>query len=87
MHHEGLERDRPYAANEWEDREWRGRAMWDRESLPRSEAHDEEWSSRYDNPDWKVGEPRKWDNQSLHLRSSYRNDRIKELELTDSAHW
>ena len=95
MHHEVEHpvRDRPYPPNEWEEppppREWRGRGMWDRENLPRPEPHEEEWPARYENPivEWKVGEPRKWDNQPpVHLRGGYRNDRLKELELGDPAH-
>lgn len=76
-------RDRPYQGNDWEEREWRGgRAMWDRESLPRSEAHEEDWASRYDSPmsDWKMNDARKWDNQTMHMRGSYRNDRMKDMD-------
>ena len=82
-------RDRPYQGNDWEEREWRGgRAMWDRESLPRSEAHEEDWTSRYDSPmsDWKMNDSRKWDNQPMHLRGSYRNDRMKEMDVGEPNH-
>ncbi|XP_012279904.1 zinc finger CCCH domain-containing protein 13 isoform X2 [Orussus abietinus] len=86
IHHE-LEhagRDRGFPPSDWEEREWRARhALWDRESLPRSDAHDDEWAARYDSPmsEWKLNEPRKWDNQPIHLRGPFRNDRLKDLDL------
>lgn len=94
VHHDIEHRDRNYQSNnDWEEREWRcGRGMWERESLPRSDAHEEEWSSRYDSPmsDWKINETRKWDNQPppmQHMsRGSYRNDRMKEIDAGESNH-
>lgn len=75
----------------WEEREWRSRALWERDSLPRSvDAHDEDWSSRYDSPmtaDWKLNESRKWtDGSSVHLRGSYRNERLKEMDVAEPVH-
>lgn len=83
-HHRDVEhsRDRGYPAVEWEEREWRTRALWEgRDSLPRSETHDDEWNSRYDNSvtDWKPNDVRKWDNQKVHVRSHYRKERSKEI--------
>ena len=91
MHHdlEHGNRDRNYPQPEWEEREWRSRPLWDRESLPRSEVHEEEWPTRYDSPmsDWKINETRKWENpQPLHVRGGYRNERIKELEIGEQGH-
>ncbi|KAL6263576.1 hypothetical protein P5V15_006365 [Pogonomyrmex californicus] len=85
-HHRDVEhgpRDRGYQPVEWEEREWRTRTVWEgRDSLPRSEVHDDEWNSRYDNSmgDWKTNDARKWDNQNVHVRSHYRNERSKDLE-------
>lgn len=89
-HHRDVEhgRDRSYQTVEWEEREWRTRTLWEgRDSLPRSEIHDDEWNSRYDNSmsDWKSNDARKWDNQNVHVRSHYRNDRPKDLEHGDST--
>lgn len=89
-HHRDVEhgRDRGYSTVEWEEREWRTRALWEgRDSLPRSEIHEEEWNARYDSsmPDWKSSDARKWDNQSIHVRSHYRNERSKDLDLTEST--
>jgi len=89
-HHRDMEhsRDRGYPTVEWEEREWRTRPVWEsRDSLPRSEIHDDEWNSRYDNSitDWKPNDTRKWDNQNMHVRSHYRNERAKDLELGESA--
>lgn len=84
-HHRDVEhgRERGYAQADWEEREWRSRPMWDnRESLPRSEQHEEEWGARYDSPitDWKVNDNRKWDNQPVHIRGHFRNERNKEMD-------
>lgn len=90
-HHRDVEhgRDRSYPTAEWEEREWRTRALWEgRDSLPRSEIHDDEWNtSRYDSSitDWKSNDVRKWDNQNVHVRSHYRNERSKDLELGEST--
>lgn len=91
-HHRDAEhgRDRGYQTVEWEEREWRTRtaALWEgRDSLPRSEIHDEEWNSRYDNSmnEWKSNDARKWDNQNAHVRSHYRNERSKDLEHGEST--
>lgn len=89
-HHREVEhgRDRSYTAVDWEEREWRARALWgSRDSLPRSEAHDDEWAARYENSlsDWKANENRKWDNQAVHIRGHYRNERSKEVELGEST--
>ncbi|XP_011261740.1 zinc finger CCCH domain-containing protein 13 [Camponotus floridanus] len=90
-HHRDVEhgRDRNYPAAEWEEREWRTRTLWeDRDSLPRSEIHDDEWNNtRYDNSmtDWKSNDSRKWDNQNVHIRTHYRNERSKDLELGEST--
>lgn len=89
-HHRDVEhaRERGYPSVEWEEREWRTRALWEgRESLPRSEIHDDEWNSRYEGSiaDWKSSDTRKWDNQNVHVRSHYRNERSKDLELGESA--
>ncbi|XP_071635893.1 uncharacterized protein [Temnothorax longispinosus] len=89
-HHRDVEhgRDRGYQTVEWEEREWRPRTLWEgRDSLPRSEIHDDEWNSRYDNPvgDWKSNDARKWDNQNMHVRSHYRNERSKDLEHGEST--
>ncbi|KAK2581202.1 hypothetical protein KPH14_008001 [Odynerus spinipes] len=89
-HHREVEhgRDRSYTAVDWEEREWRARTLWgSRDSLPRSEAHDDEWTARYENSlsDWKTNENRKWDNQPVHMRGHYRNDRSKEVELGEST--
>lgn len=79
-------RDRAYPT-EWEEREWRQR-LWERESVPRTEAHEEDWAGRYDSPmsDWKMNESRKWDNQPHHLRGPYRNERVKDLDADSSSH-
>lgn len=89
-HHRDVEhgRERAYGPVDWEEREWRVRGLWDsRDSLPRSEVHDDDWNSRYDNSvsDWKSSDSRKWDNQSVHIRGHYRNDRSKELEIAEST--
>jgi len=89
-HHRDVEhgRDRSYQTVEWEEREWRSRPLWEsRDSLPRSEIHDDEWNSRYDNTisDWKPNDSRKWDNQNVHVRSHYRNERTKDLEHGEST--
>lgn len=89
-HHRDVEhgRERTYGPVDWEEREWRVRALWDnRDSIPRSEVHDDDWNSRYDTSvsDWKSTDSRKWDNQSVHIRSHYRNDRSKELEVAEST--
>ncbi|XP_012254839.2 zinc finger CCCH domain-containing protein 13-like [Athalia rosae] len=88
VHHE-LEhgsRDRNYQNPDWEEREWRAARpqMWERESPPRSEVHEEEWAPRYDSPmpEWKINEGRKWENQP-HIRGPFRNDRIKEIDLAE----
>lgn len=89
-HHRDVEhgRDRGYPTVEWEEKDWRTRTMWEsRDSLPRTEIHDEDWNSRYDNSvtDWKSNDTRKWDNQNVHVRSHYRNDRSKNLNMGESA--
>lgn len=91
-HHRDVEhgRERGYQTVEWEEREWRTRTatLWEgRDSLPRSEIHDDEWNSRYDNTinDWKSNDTRKWDNQNVHVRSHYRNERSKDLEHGEST--
>ncbi|KAK0179808.1 hypothetical protein PV327_005525 [Microctonus hyperodae] len=91
MHHDVEQhssRDRVYPPAEWEEREWRPRTLWDRESLPRSEAHEEEWTPRYDSPmsDWKINDSRKWENPRLHMRVGYGNDRLKEAEIIEGVH-
>lgn len=90
-HHRDVEhsRDRGYPT-EWEEREWRTRTLWEgRDSLPRSEIHDDEWNPRYDGSitDWKSNDAgsRKWDNQYVHVRSHYRSERSKDLELGEST--
>lgn len=90
-HHRDVEhgRDRNYPTVEWEEREWRTRALWEgRDSLPRSEIHDDEWNNtRYDSSmaDWKSNDARKWDNQNVHIRTHYRNERSKDMELGEST--
>lgn len=89
-HHRDVEhgRERTYGPVDWEEREWRVRGLWDnRDSISQSEMHDDDWNSRYDNSvsDWKSSESRKWDNQSMHIRGHYRNDRTKELEIAEST--
>ncbi|XP_046607092.1 zinc finger CCCH domain-containing protein 13-like [Neodiprion virginianus] len=94
VHHEMEHgsRDRNYQTSDWEEREWRAARppMWDRESPPHSEVHEEEWAPRYDSPmpDWKLNEGRKWESlphnpphNPPHIRGPYRNDRIKEIDL------
>jgi hypothetical protein len=89
-HHRDVEhsRDRTYPPVEWDEREWRTRTLWEgRDSLPRSEIHDDEWNARYDGSmaDWKSSDARKWDNQNVHVRTHYRNERSKDLELGEST--